>query len=170
MRHTPRHVHFVTYANYINKWWLGWFAKRIGMIPIRPGSKSSIVESIRAAREELKEGKVVGIFPEGTLSRDGKMGDFERGFLSILKNTDAVIMPVYLEGLWGSIFSFHGGYCFWKLPETDSVPVGTFHYGKPLWPMRPKRLRYKKQSPVLKRSAQGTHRHWAPKAFQTASG
>ena len=131
VRHTPRHVHFVTYADYVDRWWLKWFAKRIGMIPIRPGSKSSIVESIKGAREALNSGKVVGIFPEGALTRDGELGEFERGFLSILKHTDAVLLPVYLDGLWGSIFSFFGGYCFWKRPRRIPYPI-SIHYGRPL--------------------------------------
>lgn len=131
MRHTPRHVHFLTYADYIEKWWLYWFARRLGLIPIRPRSKTSIVESIRAAREELRSGKVVGIFPEGALTRDGKTGEFERGFLAILKDTDAVVLPVYLAGLWGSIFSFDGGKCFWKIPKRVPYPI-TIRYGRPM--------------------------------------
>ncbi len=131
VRHTPRHVHFLTYADYIEKWWLRWFAKRVGMIPIRPTSETSVVESIRAARQELKAGKVVGIFPEGAMTRDGKMGQFERGFLTILKNTDAVVLPVYLEGFWGSVFSFDGGKCFWKFPKRIPYPL-TILYGRPM--------------------------------------
>ena len=68
-----------------------------------------MAESIRAAREALRQGELVGIFPEGGITRSGEIQEFRPGFLSILKDTGAPVVPVYLGGLWGSIFQLRAG-------------------------------------------------------------
>ena len=93
-----------------------------GIIPIKEGS-GAILRAIRAAREALRTGDLVCIFPEGGLTRTGQMQDFRPGFLSMIKGTAAPVVPVYLGGLWGSIFSFEGGRFFWKWPRRVPYPV-----------------------------------------------
>ena len=73
----------------------------------------------------------MGIFPEGGISRTGEIQEFRPGFLSILKDTGAPVVPVYLGGLWGSIFSFERGRFFWKWPRRWPYPV-TIRFGKPI--------------------------------------
>ena len=53
----------------------------------------------------------------GTLTRTGRMGAFRPGFLSILKGTDVPVVPIHLDGLWGSVFSYERGRLFWKWPQ-----------------------------------------------------
>lgn len=125
---SPRPVRMMIWADYMETPWLHWFFEAHGAIPIRPG-KRSVVESIRKAREALQQGEVVCIFPEGGLTRTGQMQAFRPGFLSILKNTEAPVIPVYLHGLWGSIFSFERGRFFWKFPRRWPYPV-TMHFGR----------------------------------------
>jgi len=50
--------------------------------------------------------------------------------MRILHNTDAPVIPVYLDGLWGSIFSFEGGKFFWKWPKRWPYPI-QIHFGNP---------------------------------------
>ena len=50
------------------------------------------------------------------------MQEFHPGFLSMMKGTAAPVVPVYLGGLWGSIFSFEGGRFFWKWPRRLPYP------------------------------------------------
>ncbi len=65
----------------------------------------------------MNAGECVGIFAEGTLTRTGHLQAFRPGITKIVKGTDAQIVPVYLHGLWGSIFSYSGGKLFWKWPS-----------------------------------------------------
>ena len=45
--------------------------------------------------------------------------------------TDVPVIPIYLDGLWGSVFSFSGGKYFWKIPRQIPYPVWV-HFGKPV--------------------------------------
>jgi acyl-[acyl-carrier-protein]-phospholipid O-acyltransferase/long-chain-fatty-acid--[acyl-carrier-protein] ligase len=51
--------------------------------------------------------------------------------LRILKGTNAPVIPIFLHGLWGSIFSYRGGKFFWKWPHKWRYPVSIF-FGQPL--------------------------------------
>ncbi len=126
----PRPVRMVAYADYFKGRWGHWFAQVVGIIPVKPGSRS-VVQSIRTTREALHGGDLVCIFPEGGLTRTGQMQQFHPGFLSMMKDTQAAVVPVYLGGLWGSIFSFEGGRFFWKWPRRLPYPV-TIRFGRPI--------------------------------------
>ncbi len=119
---SSRPLRMLTYADYIQGWWVRWLAREMGAIPIA-SSRKSMVQAIRTAREALRAGELVCIFPEGRITRTGQMQAFRPGFLSILKETAAPVIPVYLDGLWGSIFSFRGGKFFWKWPRRWPYPV-----------------------------------------------
>ena len=53
--------------------------------------------------------------------RLGRLLPFRRGFERIMQDVDAPIIPVSLDGVWGSIFSYEGGRFVWKVPRTDSL-------------------------------------------------
>lgn len=127
----PRHPRMIAFAKYFESPWLSWFGRLGRIIPIGT-SRKSMVESIRAAREALQQGELVGIFPEGGISRTGELQEFRPGFLTILKDTNAPVVPVYLGGLWGSIFSYEGGKFFWKWPKHWRYPV-SIRFGQPIW-------------------------------------
>jgi acyl-[acyl-carrier-protein]-phospholipid O-acyltransferase / long-chain-fatty-acid--[acyl-carrier-protein] ligase len=91
----------------------------------------SIGRALKEAREGLIKGDVIGIFPEGTLSRTGQLQAFKPGLTKILKGTTAPVVPMHLEGMWGSIFSFSGGKFFFKKPQKLRRTI-TLHIGKPL--------------------------------------
>jgi acyl-[acyl-carrier-protein]-phospholipid O-acyltransferase / long-chain-fatty-acid--[acyl-carrier-protein] ligase len=126
----PRHPRMVAYAQYFENPWLGWFGRLGRIIPIGK-TRKSMVESIRLAREALQQGEIVCIFPEGGITHSGEMQEFRPGFLSILKDTGAPVVPAHLGGLWGSIFSFEGGKFFWKWPKNWRYPV-TIRFGRPI--------------------------------------
>ncbi len=125
-----RKVRMIVYSDYCEVWWLRWFWRLVRPIPISPGRRS-VVASIREARAALSAGELVCIFPEGGLTRDGHMQPFQPGFLSVLKGTDAPVVPVYLGGMWGSIFSFERGRCFWKIPRRWPYPMSV-RFGPPV--------------------------------------
>ena len=126
----PKPPRMIAYAAYVQHPATAWFCKFTGVIPIVPGSRQA-VEAIRTAREAIRNGEYVCIFAEGGLSRTGQLLQFQPGLLKVLKDTDAPIVPMYLEGLWGTIFSFSEGKFFWKRPKKWRHPLGV-HYGPPL--------------------------------------
>lgn len=129
---SSRPVRMLAYAPHVEGWWIRWLARIMGVIPINSGGgRKSVARSLKTAREALRNGELVCIFPEGAVTRDGKMSEFKPGVLSILKGTTAPVIPVYLDGLWGSIFSHYGGRLFWKWPTRWPYPV-SISYGKPL--------------------------------------
>src|SRR5436309_226819 len=56
-----------------------------------------------------------------------------RGYELIARQADAPVVPVWLDQLWGSIFSFYGGKFFKKIPRQIPYPV-CVAFGKPLSP------------------------------------
>lgn len=73
----------------------------------------ALVEIDRA----LADGEVVGIFPEGRLTRDGELDAFRPGIERILEARPVPVVPVALRGLWGSFFSYAGGAPLRKWPK-----------------------------------------------------
>jgi acyl-[acyl-carrier-protein]-phospholipid O-acyltransferase/long-chain-fatty-acid--[acyl-carrier-protein] ligase len=100
------------------------FAKIMGVIPIASDQgPREMIHSLRMATDALKNGEVVCIFPEGQMTRIGQMLPFRRGMERIIKGVDVPIIPVNLDGVWGSIFSFAGGKFLWKFPRRIPYPV-----------------------------------------------
>jgi acyl-[acyl-carrier-protein]-phospholipid O-acyltransferase/long-chain-fatty-acid--[acyl-carrier-protein] ligase len=95
------------------RWYLNWLLKSMGCVPIQAGASSK--KSLEVVADLLNQGKVVCLFPEGTLSRTGHLAEFRKGYeRAALFTQDTVgkpvkypikIVPFYLQGLWGSQFS-----------------------------------------------------------------
>jgi acyl-[acyl-carrier-protein]-phospholipid O-acyltransferase/long-chain-fatty-acid--[acyl-carrier-protein] ligase len=110
------------------------FAKIMGVIPIASDQgPREMIHSLRQATDALKNGEIVCIFPEGQMTRIGQMLPFRRGMERIIKGVDVPIIPVNLDGVWGSIFSFAGGRFLWKFPRRIPYPVRVT-FGAPLPP------------------------------------
>lgn len=127
----PRNVRFVVEGeNFVNP-----VTKYLGAgfdtIMMKVTNPKSIGRAFKVAREGLNKGDVIGIFPEGTISRTGQLQAFRGGVQKILKGTDAPMVPVWLDGMWGSIFSYSGGTFFWKWPTQFRRQL-TLYVGKPL--------------------------------------
>lgn len=126
-----RFVRFMVLKQIYDSPTLNWFFRRIKAIPVDQTHRRGMVEAIRAARQQLAEGRVVCIFAEGTITRTGNLGPFKRGFERILNGVDVPVIPVHLDRVWGSVFSFSGGKFFWKLPKRVPYPV-TVSFGVPV--------------------------------------
>lgn len=126
----PRNVRFVVDgANFQTR--LGrYLGGAFDTIMMRDNPKS-IGRALKTAREGLKAGDVIGLFPEGALSRTGQLLGFKPGLKNILKGTEAPVVPMWCEGMWGSIFSFSGGRFFTKIPRGFRRKV-TLYIGEPL--------------------------------------
>ena len=75
---------------------IGTLLRQTYVIPINRDSASSA--SIREAVRRIKQGFLVGIFPEGTRSADGRLGELKPGFIALLRLTRAPVIPVGVAG------------------------------------------------------------------------
>ncbi len=104
----------------------------MGVIPIAmEDPPKKIVESLREARRCLDEGYLVCIFAEGALTRTGLMRGFRPGFERIVRGSQHPLIPVYIGGAWGSIFSHYYGQQELRFPSQFRYPV-TVYFGKAL--------------------------------------
>jgi acyl-[acyl-carrier-protein]-phospholipid O-acyltransferase/long-chain-fatty-acid--[acyl-carrier-protein] ligase len=126
-----RFVRFMIYGPIYRKPGLNWLFRRMYAIPVSAASKKEVLEAITRARAELAAGHVVCIFAEGAVSRTGNLLPFKRGFERIVEGLDVPIVPIYLDRVWGSIFSFKNEKFIWKRPERLPYPV-TITWGDPM--------------------------------------
>lgn len=102
-----RPIRFVMYYKIFQLPVLNFIFRTAGAIPIAGrGEDLAIYESAFArVAQYLAEGELVCIFPEGKLTGDGEIDLFKGGVNTILKQTPVPVIPLALQGLWGSFFS-----------------------------------------------------------------
>ncbi len=90
---------------------LGWLFRAARVIPIAPARENPelMARAFEAIDAALAAGEVVGIFPEGKCTRDGAVDIFRPGVERILAARPVPVVPVALDGLWGSFFSYANG-------------------------------------------------------------
>lgn len=90
---------------------LHWLFKVAKTIPICPQHEDPEVfeDAFKQIKQVLDEGEVLCIFPEGKLTRDGNINVFKSGINRILQESPVPVVPMAIQGLWGSFFSHHGG-------------------------------------------------------------
>ena len=126
----PRPIRYVIDQEFYYKPILHPILRTLGCIPI---SNRHSHTAVRAAAEQISEGQIVCVFPEGALERRGTLLRLQRGYEVIARHAKAQVVPVWLDQLWGSIFSFQGGKFFTKFPKRIPYLV-TVAFGKPLEP------------------------------------
>lgn len=106
-----RPVRFVMDRKIYHSRGLHWFFKTAQTIPICPKAEDAQVfeDSFKLIKEVLDAGEVLCIFPEGKLTRDGNINVFKSGISRIIEESPVPVIPMALQGLWGSFFSHHGG-------------------------------------------------------------
>jgi acyl-[acyl-carrier-protein]-phospholipid O-acyltransferase/long-chain-fatty-acid--[acyl-carrier-protein] ligase len=131
---TDRPIRFLMFKGAYDHPLIKPIAKIGKIIPIASDqSPREMIHSLRVASDALRNGELVCIFPEGEITRIGQMLPFRRGFERIIKGIDVPIIPINLDGIWGSIFSFSGGKFLWKWPRRIPYPV-RITVGKPMPP------------------------------------
>ena len=127
-----RPIRFIVHQDYFDYWLFKPFMKSMGCIPVSAsGGPRVILKALRDAGRYLEENELVCIFPEGQITRTGTLLPFRRGLERITRNRKASIIPVYLDRLWGSIFSREGGRFLFKVPRRAPYSV-TVAFGSPL--------------------------------------
>lgn len=72
------------------------WSKSVECIPVRRGDNS--IRGIRESLRRLKQGKVVGIFPEGTRSSDGSLREAKTGTGFLISSAKVPVVPIYVYG------------------------------------------------------------------------
>src|SRR3954463_2204768 len=124
----PRPIRFIIDEGVYKNRILNPFLRAVSCIPI---TARKAKDGMREAIARIRAGEIVCLFPEGELSRTGSLLRLRRGFEIIARQAEAPIVPVWLDQLWGSIFSYEGGRFFTKIPK--AVPYrATVAFGEPL--------------------------------------
>lgn len=116
----PRPIRFIMTRELYDLPILRWVFRIVRVIPISP---SKAKEAIRIASSHLQAGEVVCIFPEGELTRTGSLNRLQKGFALLVKAAAVPVLPVYLDNLWGSVFSYKDGHAVIKYPSKFRYPV-----------------------------------------------
>ena len=110
------------------------FARMVKAIPISSEQHPrEMLRSLKTATDALGNDEIVCIFAEGQVTRTGQLLPFRRGMERIMKGVEVPIIPVNLDGVWGSIFSFERVRFLWKMPKRIPYRV-TVSFGKPMAP------------------------------------
>jgi acyl-[acyl-carrier-protein]-phospholipid O-acyltransferase/long-chain-fatty-acid--[acyl-carrier-protein] ligase len=127
-----RQIRFLMRKDIFAKPMIHSFARMLGVIAIPAANRPhEMLGALRAASEAVNKGELVCVFAEGQISRTGEMLPFRRGFSRIMEGVNAPIIPVRLDGVWGSIFSFAEGKLIWKWPRQIPYRV-TVIFGAPM--------------------------------------
>jgi acyl-[acyl-carrier-protein]-phospholipid O-acyltransferase/long-chain-fatty-acid--[acyl-carrier-protein] ligase len=127
---SPRPIRFIIDEGVYRNRVLHPVLRAVGCIPI---TARKAKDAMRDAAARIRAGEIVCLFPEGELSRSGSLLRLRRGYEIIARQAEAPVVPVWLDRLWGSIFSFKGGRFFSKWPS--AVPYRVMvAFGQPLSP------------------------------------
>jgi 1-acyl-sn-glycerol-3-phosphate acyltransferase len=119
----PRKVVFLGKGEYFDKWYISWFFKGAGVIPVQRQGGQAGEASLKAGVAQLNAGVAVGIYPEGTRSPDGRLYRGKTGPARMALRAQCPIIPVAVFGTNEALPT--GSY----LPKRRRVGI---RYGKPL--------------------------------------
>ena len=132
-----RPIRFIVESSYFQHPIYGPFLRAFNAIEISSsGGPRVILRAMRDAGKHIDDGNLVCIFGEGQITRTGQLQPFRRGLERIVKGRAAPVIPVNLDGVWGSIFSRSGGRFITKLPKKIPYPV-TISFGEAMEPDTP---------------------------------
>jgi 1-acyl-sn-glycerol-3-phosphate acyltransferase len=92
----PRWVAFLAQVGLAKFAPMRWWMAQVGVTLVDRDAPSK--ETMRLVADSLQAGEAVGIFPEGTRSRDGSLGPFRSGLEFLVRRTRAVVLPVGIDG------------------------------------------------------------------------
>jgi 1-acyl-sn-glycerol-3-phosphate acyltransferase len=121
-----RPVRFVMDHNIFKIPVLSFIFRTARAIPIAPAREdaAALAEAYDRIDAELADDNVVCIFPEGKLTADGEMNVFRKGVEQIIGRRPVPVVPMALQGLWGSIFSRKGGAALSRWPRRFWLKIG----------------------------------------------
>jgi len=130
-----RPVRFVMYHKIYRLPVLNFIFRTAQAIPIagQREDKALYDQAFKQMNAAIDAGDLLCIFPEGEITRDGDMNPFKPGILRVLEDRPVPVVPIALQGLWGSLYSKKGGGAFFKLPRRLFARIGVV-VGEPISP------------------------------------
>ncbi|MFK8078681.1 MAG: MFS transporter [Granulosicoccus sp.] len=130
-----RPVRFVMYYRIFRIPVLNFVFRTAGAIPIAGQKEDKVLytQAFEKMNAALQAGELLCIFPEGQITHDGQLNEFRPGLVRLIDSTPVSVIPVALQGLWGSLFSRKGGPAFFKLPGRLFARI-TLNVGKSIAP------------------------------------
>jgi len=110
MAASPRPIRFVMDVSIFRVPVLSWLFRQVRAIPIAPARVDAALKqrAFEQVSEALRDGQLVCIFPEGRITDTGELYPFRPGLTRVLQADPVPVIPVALQGLWGSLFSRAG--------------------------------------------------------------
>ncbi len=124
----PRPIRYIVFEAIYRQPLLNPIFRAVGALSISPKHAK---DTVKEAASLIAKGEIVCIFPEGELSRTGILLRLKRGYELIARSAKCPVVPVWMDQLWGSVFSFEGGKYFVKWPRQIPYPV-TIAFGEPI--------------------------------------
>jgi len=108
---SPRPIRFVMDHRIFRTPVISFIFRHTRAIPIAPAKEDTAMmeRAFDEVARALDEGELVGIFPEGSITATGELNPFRPGVTRILERNPVPVIPLALQGLWGSFFSRKGG-------------------------------------------------------------
>jgi len=121
-----RPVRFVMYHKIYKLPVMHFIFKTARAIPIagRKEDAAMYERAFEEMHEAVRNEELLCLFPEGQITFDGEMNDFRPGIMQLIEKTPAPVIPVGLQGLWGSLFSRKGGRALLKMPKRLFAKIG----------------------------------------------
>jgi len=95
-RFVARPVRFVLSREFFDQRGVTWAYRSLGVIPIRDGAIE--LSAVRQLLTTLKRGEIVGVFPEGRITRDGALAPGEPGIIAMAARAGVPIVPAGVRG------------------------------------------------------------------------
>ena len=104
---SPRPIRFVMDVAIFRTPVMSWLFRQVRAIPIAPARVDPVVmeRAFEQVSEALRDGQLVCIFPEGRITDNGELYPFRPGVTRVLQRDPVPVVPIALQGLWGSVFS-----------------------------------------------------------------
>jgi len=121
-----RPVRFVMYYKIYQLPIINFIFRTAGAIPIasRIENEAMYNSAFEKMHEVIRNEELLCIFPEGQITNHGEMNDFKPGIMQVLEKTPAPVVPIALQGLWGSLFSRKDGPAMKKMPKRLFANIG----------------------------------------------
>jgi len=115
---SPRPIRFLVWKEIFDNPLVGYFLKIMNAIPVSSDQRPrALIASLTRAAEALKAGELVCTFTDGGVTRPGLPLPAQRGFRYVLDKAPVPIVPINLDGVWGSIFSYEKKRFIWSWPR-----------------------------------------------------
>ncbi|SHJ40662.1 acyl-[acyl-carrier-protein]-phospholipid O-acyltransferase / long-chain-fatty-acid--[acyl-carrier-protein] ligase [Fibrobacter sp. UWP2] len=122
---SPRPLCIASNKDHFDKWYLRSILKRLGMIRI---DRQHPEDAMGKIHDALLAGKAVVIFPTGEVSKSPHVEPFIIDYTKAVEGTEAHVLPFYIQGLWGSNYSYSGSNMYGASAER----AVTVAFGEPI--------------------------------------